>query len=43
MGAGNVINIDMQRVAAVRKPEELGDSYRDGEWAMPAATDPQRH
>jgi len=38
-----VINIDMQRVAAVRKLEELGYSYRDGEWAIPAATAPQRH
>jgi hypothetical protein len=37
-----VINIDMQRVAAVRKLEELGYSYRDGEWAMPTATAPQR-
>ena len=37
-----MINIDMQRVAAVRKLEELGYNYRNGEWAMLAATAPQR-
>jgi hypothetical protein len=31
-----MINVDKQRVAAVRKLEVLGYSYRDGEW-MPAS------
>jgi hypothetical protein len=33
LGARAVINIDKQRVAAVRKLEALGYSYQDGEWA----------
>jgi hypothetical protein len=32
LGAPAVINIDKQRVAAVRKLEALGYSYQDGEW-----------
>ena len=32
-----MINIDKQRVAAVRKLEALGYSYQDGEW-VPAST-----
>ena len=31
-------NIDKQRVAAVRKLEELGYSCRDGEWVPPASS-----
>jgi hypothetical protein len=49
-GAGNVSNIDKQRVAAVRKLEQLGYTFA-GEWThpaneasvailVPAATDP---
>jgi hypothetical protein len=34
-----VSNIDKQRVAAVRKLEALGYSYREGEW-VPLATAP---
>ena len=38
-----MINIDKQRVTAVRKLEALGYSYRDGEreWAPPVAATPQ--
>jgi hypothetical protein len=40
-----VINIDKQRVAAVRKLEALGYSYQGGEWmpvsAPPAAAGPR--
>jgi hypothetical protein len=39
LGAINVSNIDKQRVAAVRKLEVLGYSFRDGEW-VPATTMP---
>ena len=42
-GADDVSNIDKQRIAAVRKLEALGYSYRDGEreWAPPVAATPQ--
>ena len=43
LGARAVINIDKQRVAAVRKLEALGYSYQDGEWApvSPLAVGPR--
>src|SRR5262245_29915403 len=41
-GARTVINIDKQRVAAVRKLEALGYSFQGGEWvpALPSARKP---
>jgi hypothetical protein len=35
-----VTSIDKQRVAAVRKLEALGYSYRDDEWVLPASAPP---
>jgi len=35
LGADNVTNIDKQRVAAVRKLEQLGYRFDGGEWVAP--------
>jgi hypothetical protein len=37
LGAGNVSNIDKQRVAAVRKLEELGYTFAAGDWMHPSS------